>query len=787
MIWDIRAFGGLVPRVDPKMLPQAAAQVAVNCKLWNGVLQSLKKPKLIQVLTKPGAIQSIYRLPYLSVDYWLHWAADVNAVRGPVAGDTTKKLFYTGDGEPRVTHAELSAAKTDTIDGSNNYPGGYGEAVATDYPRGFYALGIHPPITSPLLGTPSGGTGTTETRAYVYTFADAWGWESAPSPPSGVQSGTPNGSWPLSGMDTAPLNTGSIIGATHASGVVTVYCSALHWLRQFHRVTLASVGGMTDLNGTRQVTAAVNRTSRTVSRARNANVATVVLESVSGLAVGQVVVVSGLGGAGYNGNVTLTGVNTTTRAITYASVGGNEGTTADTAGTVILAMFRVALTTVQVYTAGGTWTRVAPYNVTNMVKRIYRVLSGVNGQDYRFVDEIPVATTSYTDTKRPEQLGEILRTQDPDIVGSAWDMPPGDLVGIVSMPGGFFAAFREGTNELCFSEPFAPYAWPTRYRKTTDFPIVGLGNYGSTLSALTTAIPYSLNGFHPEALALERGKEVYPCVSKRSIVSGSAFGVLFATDRGLAMDAVGGTRLITEIFYDRESWQTGVDSDSMFSMEFEGRYYGFWPVSAEVGGAIIFDPSDVRGAISTNDFVVAGAWFDAETGLAYIVNDDGISQWDADDAYRQIFEWRSLKRVEPMPVQYKAAKVEFDPIVDAAESAAIAAANAAAEAANAAVIAGTPTGAMEVGDLFGEIGEAAIGDLAIGDDELTDMLSGELNRLTFELYGDGSLIYSTQVSASLPFRLPDGKDHGVHEIRMTGNVKVQSVQVAPTMSELAAR
>lgn len=703
MIIDTRDFGGLFPRIDKRMLPANSAQIARNVKLWTGVLSALKAPKLVVTLSKTGTIQSIYRLPYDGNDYWLHWATDVDAVRGPVAFD--ERVYYTGDGEPRVTSAEMASQKTDTVDGTDNYPGGYGESVSTDYPRAFYTLGVPRPNVAPTLGTPSGGSGTDEARAYVYTFVTEWGEESAPSVPSAIKTGKPDGTWPLTGMDVAPLNTGVINDATHSGGYVTVTTTAAHWLQAGHKITVAAVVGMTDLNAT----------------------------------------------------WTVYDVPSTTT-------------------------FRVALTTAQSYTSGGTWTRKAPYNVTGMVKRIYRVLTGFDGQDYKYVAEIAVATTTYNDTKVAADLGETLETQDPRIAGSAWDMPPGDLTGIVSL-GKFFVGFRG--NEVCFSEPDVPYAWPTRYRQKTDWPIVGLGVWGSTLVILTSAVPYRATGFHPEAIAFSRGDQVYPCVSKRSIVSGSGFGVVFATDRGLAADASVGTVLITDQFYDRDTWDDAVDSDAMMAMEYDGRYYGFWPIDATVGGAISFDPTERRGAITTSDFIVNGVWFDPETGIAYVVDSEGVKRWDADLAERQTYEWKGKQHVLPMPTTLKAAKVIADFTIDADEVAAIEAANAIIEAANAALIAAIPLGVVEDGSLYGEVGGDAVGMHAVGGDLLQSAQSVEFDQLQFEIYGDGVLVYSVALSDNKPFRIPGGLAYDRVEKRLAGNVTVHSVQVADTMSELA--
>jgi hypothetical protein len=71
----------------------------------------------------------------------------------------------------------------------------------------------------------------------------------------------------------------------------------------------------------------------TTNRARASGVATLTIPGVGALtAIGQDVNVRSVGGTGYNGHVTLTGVATNT--ISYASAGIDEGSTADTGGSV---------------------------------------------------------------------------------------------------------------------------------------------------------------------------------------------------------------------------------------------------------------------------------------------------------------------------------------------------------------------------------------------------------------------------------------------------------------------
>lgn len=773
--FTINGFGGTAPRIDAKQLPQNYAKVANNCKLWNKILRALKQPLLVASPTKAGVLSSMYRLSDGVTDYWLSWVQDVDAIRSPTAGDTTKRLIYSGNYEPRVTNLEMASDKTDTVNGSNIYPGGYGESVATDYPRAFYALGLPAPACPPVLGAPSGGSGTDETRTYVYTFVNAWGEESAPSPASVEQTGKPDGAWPLSQMDAAPLNTGSVLGASHASGIATVYTSGMHWMRKGHRFAIASVSGATELNASFTAYNADNRATTTLSRTRTGTHATLTLRSVAGFEVGQIVTVADVGGSGYDGTRTLTGVDTAQNTITFADATGVEGATADTGGKVTLGWVEVELASMTSYSSGGTWTRQAPYNVGSGRKRVYRSVTGTTGTDYQYVDELAISTTSYSDSKGPSSLGEQLAT-------AGFDMPPGDLQGIIELPGGFSAGFRE--NEICFSEPYSPYAWPERYRLVSAYPVVGLGVYGSTLVVCTTATPYRAVGFHPEAMAMDTVGEAHPCLSKRSVVS-LAVGVAWSSDRGLVMDTAGGPRMITGLHHDRDTWQASVDPDNIIAFEMDNRYHGFW-ADGDLGHAIVLDYTEELGQLTENTTLVRGVWSDPETGIGYIINDGGIYQWDADTARVLTYEWRSKEFVMPRPTNMGAAHVLADFDVAQENIDAVAAANVSIEAANAAIIAAIPVGAEEEGTLYGGLGELALGELTFGDDILEDMLVAASQELQFTLFADGVLRFSKNLSEDRAFRLPDGYRARTYEVRVTGTVDVQQIAVAETMRELKA-
>lgn len=172
----LRAFSGIAPRLDPRRLGDANAQVALNCDLRNGTLRALRGTSAVWDLTKAGTIRTIYRFGQTISDeslYWFHWTDDVDVCRGQIAGDTDERTYFTGDstyGHPRVTKASIALI------------GG------TDYPMASYRLGVPAPASAPTLVNVTGtGDGVVETRAYVYTYVTGDGEEGPPSLPLRVE------------------------------------------------------------------------------------------------------------------------------------------------------------------------------------------------------------------------------------------------------------------------------------------------------------------------------------------------------------------------------------------------------------------------------------------------------------------------------------------------------------------------------------------------------------------------------------------------------------------------
>ncbi len=104
-----QSFRGMAPRLTPRALPDNAAQHAVNARLLTGDLQPWKRPAFVHALANIGVVRSIFLLN----DVWLSWTQHVDAARGTILGDTTYRTFLTGPevyGAPRFTNYALATS-----------------------------------------------------------------------------------------------------------------------------------------------------------------------------------------------------------------------------------------------------------------------------------------------------------------------------------------------------------------------------------------------------------------------------------------------------------------------------------------------------------------------------------------------------------------------------------------------------------------------------------------------------------------------------------------------------
>lgn len=174
----LQTFGGILPQVSPRLLPEDAATISENARFDSGQLSAWRAPIAINdhnsaAFVVPSNTKTIYRHRARGGFYWLVWTNEVHAVPSPIAEDPWDRLYWTGDLYPRVSIGT-------EVTGS----------VAPGYqPSSVRKLGVDAPLDAPGATITTANTDVTVqafSRAYVYTWVSGLGEESGPSPASDI-------------------------------------------------------------------------------------------------------------------------------------------------------------------------------------------------------------------------------------------------------------------------------------------------------------------------------------------------------------------------------------------------------------------------------------------------------------------------------------------------------------------------------------------------------------------------------------------------------------------------
>lgn len=159
----LSVFLGMMPRRGARLLPDEMATYALNARGISGYLTGRQTEVLLRTLPAATNPQRVYRIVNpANVEKFLTFnTPNVDIVRAPQVNDTFNRYYWAGEG---------IAPSFNTFDRIGTLPA--------------YAIGVVPPSVAPILTQLVPGTGTDETRAYVYTYVDVYGQESAPSPPT---------------------------------------------------------------------------------------------------------------------------------------------------------------------------------------------------------------------------------------------------------------------------------------------------------------------------------------------------------------------------------------------------------------------------------------------------------------------------------------------------------------------------------------------------------------------------------------------------------------------------
>lgn len=421
------------------------------------------------------------------------------------------------------------------------------------------------------------------------------------------------------------------------------------------------------------------------------------------------------------------------------------------------------------FAAATTWARVAPWNTAGIKRRLYRS-EGTAAQFQLVADNVG---TTYNDTLLATAiLGD-------ELISLAWELPPVNLQGLISLPNGALVGFFG--NQVCYSEPFQPHAWPIAYRRATAFDVVGIGHYGTTVVACTESDPYICDGTEPAVVTAESANEVWPCLSKRSVVS-TGDGVMFATTYGMAYVGMQGKQIWTNGLFTRFEWQP-LNPQNMVAAKAEGRIFVRFNSDDGSQGVLIFDQENPQIGLTMLSAYPDEIYTDKVNGSFYLVDSGGVKRYDTAEGARVPYLWLSREYTTPKPLNYGACKVDFTSEQRPADVA--------AEIARyeAELLANDDAVAAYAG--FGGINGSQLNDKQINGSNIFEVEPPNIFEATITVYAkthrdaDLKAVFSKQLTTDeRGFKLPSGFKADVWQIGITGSLRIKSVKVAETMKAL---
>ena len=414
-------------------------------------------------------------------------------------------------------------------------------------------------------------------------------------------------------------------------------------------------------------------------------------------------------------------------------------------------------------------------------KNIYRTVAGNATTSFFFVATIPLADATYADNETSETVAANNLLESTTFIE-----PPVDMEGFVVMPNGYLVGWAG--RRLLFSEPYRPHAWPAEYELATEFDIVGLAVFGSTLVIGTESQPYFGQGVEPASFTTQKIDAVEPCLSRRGMVS-TMFGVYYPSINGLVLASGSGVSVITKDILTKEEW-ANFFPELIYAAQ-EGIQYIAFTASNR---GFLYDPQEGANKLVTLDGFtnVEGIETDDYTGNVYLLANDRYEEFDPNGGTERLnWRWYSKTYHFPRPVNFGAARInaEFGTVNVVPDLTPQRDYNAgffpAADSINAlgdTVLGGKP--APNAGSFVTADPEnrAPLGGGLLYD---IDYLSSQVQGVRFIVHIRDKIVFDNVVTDETICRLPTGFKSDIWEFEMIGNTDVFSVQIAETPKGLA--
>jgi hypothetical protein len=771
----VKDFGGMVPRQDPRLLPDQMAEIAINCDLAAGPLDGLPQPEFIIDLAAAASwpVRKAYRLPGPTIsdpDVWMPLPSEFSSVvRSPLANDTLHAVYWTNpQGQPDAgawwnTYARIAAGGS----GANvKYNMGFLAPDPTIMLTVEAAGGTHPqaiPVSASVVDTGAGyipGTylflapdpttdpdvelapGQTSFSAQIqYTEAVGATMSIVSGGSGGIDStGLFEGSTGDGGTPAHPfMFNGTISGGALVSidGFVSFGAYTQNPIDLANEPIIG--GGLVGASVRLEMGASVlhNFSSTAYLKAPTNPVAT--FSPIVGSVIPATVNVL------YTDNGAPPLIERV-YVFTYIDQYGFESSPSTPSAVV-------AGASDDIWKISGfpafPPTDPPGKNYPDVVKmRLYRTITSNAGQaDFYFVSDVVFsgdpAMAFFIDAEPDTRI-----VNNNTLLSASWIVPPDNLDGLTAMPGGMLVGFTANTIHFC--EPNRPHAWPAGYDQSLLYQIVGLAVWQQSLVVLTHGYPSTGAGTSPVSFVFAQVQAPEPCIARGSIVTDLA-GVYYASQNGLIMLNYFGMQNQTLSNLTRQIWLTDYRAASIIACRHRAQYMAL----NAPGAGFIIDYTEQRMGITQIASALGGmtfisVWNDVYVDDTYMCDTSGkVWRWDAVTTPSLNYQWRSKQFYLPAPTSLGACQISLDSsISDPGPTPAL------------------PESPMSTG---------------------LPVLPGGVRALFRLFAGPGGNTMTLEKTLTQPreiFRLPSGRKAFCWQFEIVANVPVHSVELASTMREL---
>lgn len=402
--------------------------------------------------------------------------------------------------------------------------------------------------------------------------------------------------------------------------------------------------------------------------------------------------------------------------------------------------------------------------------RIYRTQTSALGTTVLYFIAERAASTAvfvYNDNTYP---------MNEPILSTDYNSPPSDLSGLVALPNGFMAAFSG--KKVYFCERYRPHAWPEKYVMTVDYPVVGLGVFGSAVAVLTKGMPYVMQGSSPDSMTSQRLEVNLPCLGAQTIVD-LGYSVAYASPQGLVTISQNGTTVASANLVTLDQWKS-MQPESFIAGQYAGRYMASYDYAGMDGvqqrGMIIFDLSGAQPFIVRATDDADAMYFELGTGKLFILrNNREVFEWDAISEPYGEQVWRSKRFVLSTFSNFGYIMVEGEDASTRLQRSGIESRRAAIREQNIQRINNGETG--------GAINDVALNIVPLAG-SLLDPVDDYDPSIAATIYADGRYI-TTIYHMNVPVPLPSGFTARTWEIEIRGNQMVTGIVLAATPTEIA--